>query len=151
MDVWKVKDEDGIMESVRELIANHHPDLVAVEKEIAVVFREKAASAGDLVQLGKARKAPSLLGVLTDTDWKFVLEIAHDEWQSLNNKQRLALLDHLLCSCRTDEDETTGDVKKCYIQPPIPYHKEEVERHGWWRTGHMTPPDQTLIEQIFGD
>jgi hypothetical protein len=149
MEVWVV--EDDIMESVRELIANHHPDLVPVEKEIAVVYREKAAKAGDVVQLGKARKAPPLLGVLTDTKWKFVLEIAHDEWQNLNNKQRLALLDHLLCSCRTDEDEVTGDVKKHYLVPAIPYHKEEVERHGWWRTGHTKPPEPTLIEQIFGD
>ena len=150
MDVWVAEDE--VMESVRELIANYHPDLVAVEKQIAVVFKEKAGKAGDAIILGKSKKAPPLLGVLGDTDYKFVIEIAADEWQSLNNKQRLALLDHHLCACRTEEDQGSGEIKRCYVQPAdVSFYKDEVERHGFWRTGGYKPPEQTLIEEIFGD
>ena len=144
---------DEVMESVRELITNYHPDLIPVEKEIAVIFREKAQKAGEGVYLGKSKKASPLLGVLTDTDWKFIIQIAADEWQHLNNKQRLALLDHHLCACRTEEDQTTGGVKRCFVQPPdVAFYKDEVERHGFWRAGKTNqPPEPTLIEQIFGD
>jgi hypothetical protein len=151
MDVWVAEDE--VMESIKELIANYHPDLVAVEKQIAVVFREKASKVGDGVILAKSRKAPSLLGVLGDTDYKFVIEIAADEWKSLNNKQRLALLDHHLCACRTEEDQASGEIKKCWVQPPdVAFYQDEVERHGFWRSGKTNkPPEPTLIEEIFGD
>ncbi len=150
MDVWVADDE--VMETVKELIANHHPDLIPVEKEIAVVFREKAAKGGDGIFLGKSKKAPPIIGVLFKTDYKFVIELAADEWQSLNNKQKVALLDHHLCACRVEEDSTTGGVKRCYIQPPdVSFYQDEVERHGFWRTGHHTPPDKTLVEKMFGD
>ena len=150
MDVWEA--DKSLYDTVKELIANHHTDLVDVEDEIAIIFREKASKTGDgRVHLGKSRKAPPLLGVLTTTDYKFVIELAGDEWNSLNNKERLALLDHHLCACRVEKDQTTGEIKKCWIQPPVGFYREEVERHGWWRTGHVTPPDQTTIDVIFGD
>lgn len=150
MDVWIA--EDDVQETMRELISQYHPDLVAVEKQTTLVFREKATKAGDGVFLGKSKKAPPLLGVLTDTDWKFVIELAWDEWQSLNSKQRVALIDHHLCACRVELDQKTQDVKRCYIQPPdVAFYKDEVERHGFWRTGHHKPPEDDLIMELFGD
>ena len=150
MEVWQASDD--VMKTIKVLIANHHPDLVAVEDEIAVLFREKASKAGDdKVFLGKSKKAPAILSVLSDTKWKFIIELAWDQWEDLNDKERLALLDHHLCALRTEEDETSGEIKKCWIQPPdVVFYKDEVERHGSWRTGHSKPPDTTLIEEIFG-
>lgn len=152
MDI--VMADDDIMNTVKELIANHHPDLVMVEDEIAVLMREKGTKTGDgQVILGKSKKAPAIMSVLGTKDWKFIIEIAEDEWQSLNNTQRVALLDHHLCACRVDLDDASQGVKRCYIQPPdVAFYKDEVERHGFWRSGKTaTPPDVDLIADLFGD
>lgn len=147
MEVWKAKDE--VMNTVRDLIAKHHPHLAAVDKEIAVVFREKATAVGDRVVLGKTSKAPSLLGVLGDTDWKFILTLAADEWTRLSEAERIALLDHHLCGCRVVEDEKTQNIKHFVMPPDVAFYREEVERHGFWRTGG-TVPEANLITDLFG-
>ena len=146
MDKWKAGSE--VVDTVKDLISKYHTHLLTLQNEFAVIFREKAAKAGDDVSLGKAGKAPPLLGVLGDIDYKFILEIASDEWAGLSEKERVALLDHLLCACRTKEDKN-GAIQP-YIQPPPGYYKEEVERHGWWRTGSTNKPDKSAIEEIFG-
>jgi hypothetical protein len=50
-------------------------------------------------------------------------------------------------------DENTQGVKKCFIQPPdVSFYKDEVERHGFWRSGRTTkPPEPDLISDLFGD
>lgn len=150
MDVYMA--DDDIQNTVKELIANHHPDLVMVEDKIAVIMREKASKAGDAVFLGKSKKAPAIMAVLGTRDWQFIIELADDEWQSLNNKQRVALLDHHLCACRVDVDEQSGGVKRTYIQPPdVSFFRDEVERHGFWRSGRtFKPPERDLIADLFG-
>lgn len=151
MDSWMAEDE--VINTVKELIANHHPDLVQVEDQIAVLFREKASKSGDVSILGKSKKAPGVMSVLGSKDWKFIIEIADDEWGSLNNKQRVALLDHHLCACRVELDEQHGGVKKCYLQQPdVSFYRDEVERHGFWRSGRtFKPPENDLISDLFGD
>ena len=48
--------------------------------------------------------------------------------QSLNNKQKVALLDHHLCACRVELED--GDLRRCYIQPPdVAFFEDEVRRH----------------------
>lgn len=151
MDLWFADDE--IQNSIKELIAKHHTDLVQVEDKIAVLMREKAKKAGEVVSLAAAKKAPAILDVLGTKDWKFIIEIADDEWGSLNNKQKVALLDHCLCGCRVEIDETNGGVKKCYIQPPdVAFYEDEVRRHGFWRSGRtFKPPEEDLIADLFGE
>jgi len=151
MEVWIADDE--VQNSVKELIAQHHPDLVQVEDKIAVLMREKASKAGETVRLATYKKAPSVMAVLGSKDWKFILEIADDEWKSLNNKQKVALLDHCLCGCRVEIDEQNGGVKKCYIQPPdVSFYEDEVRRHGFWRSGRsFKPPEEDLIADLFGE
>ena len=146
-DMWKAGQD--VVDTVHDLISKYHPHLLTMQDEIAIVINEKAGKAGETIVLGKATKAAPLLGVLTDKDYKFVLYVAADEWQSLNDKERTALLDHLLCACRVKEDKKTSALKP-YLQPPPAYYKEEVERHGWWRTGKVAPPEKSLIEDIFG-
>lgn len=150
-EVWFADDE--IKNTIKELIANYHPDLVVVEDLIALLMRDKASKSGETVRLGGTKKAPSVMNLLGTKDWQFIIEIADDEWKSLNNKQKVALLDHLLCSLRVELDETTGGVKKTSIQPPdVAFFKEEVERHGFWRSGRTNkPPEADLIADLFGE
>lgn len=139
-------------EIMRDLIKNYHPHLASIDKEIAIITREKAGKSGGQVVLGKTRKAPGILGVLGSVDYKFIIELANDEWNNLTDKQRLALMDHHLCHCSVVEDENTGDLKCSLLSPDFVGFRGELERHGIWRT---TPTDggseKTPIEQMFGE
>lgn len=149
MDIWKANDD--VRDIVKELITNYHPHLAMSLDEIAVVFREKASKVGGQVVLGKSRKATILLGVLGDVDYKFIIELAADEWSHLDPAQQRALLDHHLCACRVDEDSKTGNLK-FYIAPPdFVGYRGEIERHGIWRPDpSANTPGASPIEQLLG-
>lgn len=148
MDIWKAGDD--VMKRMQRLIANHHPHLALIEDEIGVIFREKASEVAGVIILGKTKKAPPILSVLTDKKftYKFIIELGADEWQNLSNPQQDALLDHHLCSMAVEEDANSGAIK-CQIRPPdFVGYKGEVERHGMWRPYD----DDTLsaVEKMFG-
>ena len=125
------KADPDVVDMVKDLIAKNHPDLVLVVDEIAVVFREKAAQRGGRAVLGKSAKASPLIGVLGDTDYKFVLELGGDSWLELTSRQRNALLDHLLCSCLSVEDD--GKLKFSIAPPDVSFFWDELDRWGDWR------------------
>lgn len=129
--MWEA-DSDVIAE-VQSLIANHHPKLALVDKNIAIVMKAKASKSGGTAVLGKASRAPAILGVLGKDEYEFVLMIAADEWQTLTNNQRTALLDHLLCACSVEEEEGTGNVKCSIKTPDVSFFYDELKRHGDWR------------------
>ena len=148
--------DNAVVDIMKELIGQYHPDLAPITQEIAVIFREKAAKRGGQVVLGKSQKAPPLIGVLGDTEYKFILELAADEWMELSKTQRQALLDHLLCSCRAVlEDEEKGDVKYFIAPPDVSFFYDELDRWGAWRPRPADDEDsdeekRTPIEEIFG-
>ena len=145
--LWQADDE--VYKTMRDLIAKHHPHLAAVDKEIAIVFKEKATEIGTVVISGKTGKAPPLFAVLGETPWKFIITLAADVWNDFKDKERVALLDHHLCGCRADEDPETGE-PKCYVAPPdVAFYRGEIERHGMWRTSQAAPTPNLLAE-IFG-
>ncbi len=142
-----------IQDKVMELIGKGHPDLSLVADEIIVVFRDKAGKRGGQVVLGSAKKVSAMANALAGEDYKFVLEVAADQWEEeLTTKQREALLDHLLCACRCDEDPKSGDIK-CYIAPPdIMAYRENVERYGMWfpkEEDEDEGPDPSPVEALF--
>jgi hypothetical protein len=144
--IWKAGPE--ITKTVLDLIKKHHPRLLLVQDEIAVVMKEKASTPGGVVVYGKSGKAPPLLAALTATDWKFVITLAADTWNELSPTQQMALIDHHLCSMVIEEDPDQGTIK-CSIRPPEGWYREEVERWGFWRP--MCDPDaKTPVEQMFG-
>lgn len=146
-NIWQAEEE--IMNTVRDLIANYHPHLASVDKEILVIFKEKAGKSGDVIRASASRKASPQLGVVSETDWKFVIELADDEWKSYTDPQRIALLDHALCALRVDEDEETHALKCSIAQPDVLFYTEEIARNGYWRV-KGTPKNEDLITELFG-
>jgi len=138
-----------IHEMMYTIIRDYHHDLLAVMDEIVIIFREKASKSGGKAVLGKSKKAPPLIHLLGDKDYKFIIELAADVWNNeLATTQQVALLDHHLCACRMDFDEKTGEYK-CSIAPPdFVGYKDEIERHGVWRPsddeGETSPMEQIL-------
>ena len=149
MEIWKAGAD--VMKKVSGLIAKYHPHLALVEKEIAVVFREKASEKAGKVIMGATKKATPLLAVLTDKKftYRYIIEIGADVWQhELDDKQRLALLDHHLCAMKVEEAANTGELK-CSLRPPdFSGYKEEFERWGMWRP--MDDETLSVIEEMFG-
>lgn len=144
------KASEEIYETMKDLITNHHPNLATIIDEIAILFKEKATQVGDTVIPGKTSKASPLLGLLSERDWKFVITLAEDEWSQMTNKQRVALLDHHLCACGAEENAKSGEMKYFVKVPDVSFFKDEVERHGFWRTSGASPqPDH--IQELFGD
>jgi len=149
MDVWKAGDE--VYKTMETLIANKPvlTPLALVDDQILIVFKEKASKNGGHAVLGKTAKANALLGVVSEIAYKFVITIAGDEWSSLRDLQREALLFHLLCACGVEENPESG-VLKCFVrQPEVNFFREEVEEYGYWRTSGATP-DTDLIDELFG-
>jgi hypothetical protein len=147
MGHWKAGKD--VMDIVQKLIAKHHPHLALIEKDIGVVFKDKATEKAGLVIPGNTKKAPPLMEILTDKkfNYKFIIELGADAWQQLNDKQQQALLDHHLCAMLVEEDKEGG--LKCSIRPPdFVGYKEEVERWGMWRP--MDEDTLTIIEEMFG-
>lgn len=147
------KAEKEIQDLMRELIANYHPILAQIDEEMVVVFREKAGKAGGLPVLGKAKKASPLLGVLGDVDYKFILEIAADEWITLTERQKKALLDHLLCSCLLEEDAEAGTIKCSVVPADVAFYWDELDRWGDWRprpSDGSGPKGPSTVMEVFG-
>jgi len=142
------KAEQEIYDLMKEIVANYHPDLALVVDEIAIVIKEKASKAGGKPVLGKASKASPLFGVLGDTDYKFILTLAQDEWLNLTIRQRKALMDSLLCACRAAENDK-GELDCAVAPPDVSYFYDELDRWGDWKPRPPEDPDSHL-ERIFG-
>jgi hypothetical protein len=149
MEIWKAGKD--VMTLLQRLIADNHPHLVLIEKEIGVIFRQKAIEKNGRVILGTTKKAPALLSVLTDEDYnyKFLIELGADSWQTLSDRQRLALLDHHLCAMIVTEDEEKG-TQVCSLRvPDFLCYKEEIQRWGMWRP--LDDDTHTALEHMFDD
>lgn len=144
------KADPDVVDMVKDLVAQHHPDLALVVDEIAVVFKEKGGETGGRPNLGKAQKANPLFGVLGDTDYKFILTLAADHWLELTTRQRNALLDHLLCACRADEVD--GEYKYSLAPPDVSFYWDELDRWGDWRPRPEGdgPDGPSPVEEVFG-
>ena len=143
-EIWKASDE--IQDKVKTLVANHHPDLILAADEIVVLFREKATKKGGKVILGASKKAPAILNILSDVECKFIIELAADEWTTLSDNERNALLDHHLCAFQVEEDPKSGEVKYFIAPPDIGYYYAEYERYGDWRPKQAE--EETEVETV---
>ena len=150
MEIWKAGPE--IYTTMQNLIAQNAviKDLALVDDEILIVMKDKASKNNNTVIAGKTAKANDLLGVVGEKPYKFVITLAADEWESMSDAHREALLFHHLCACGVEENPDTGDYR-CFVKlPDVSFFREEVEQYGFWRTSGKTPePD--FIQELFGD
>lgn len=138
-----------VINTVKSLIAGNFPLLAQIDDEILIIFKEKASKVGDSVVAGKTSKANALLALVGEIDYKFVLTLAGDEWQSMGDPEREALLFHHLCRCGAEENPQTGVLRTFIKIPDVSFFREEVEKYGFWRTSGTTP-EPNLIADLFG-
>jgi len=122
----------GPAETVEEialrLIPTYHPELATAR--IVYIFVDKASKKAGRSVLGKARRISGSLEFLLERD--FLLEVAMDGWNELSERQRNALVDHLLESCTGVEDEKTGTMKWVMREADVKEFTSILNRHGAW-------------------
>jgi hypothetical protein len=112
----------------KELIAKHHDELA--EARFKFVCRNYAAKSGGTLVPGNIYKVSGKFEYLLDCD--FLVEVALEVWNDLNNHQRIALIDHFLTRCVCEVDEKTEDRKYKLRKPPVQEFPEVAERNGQW-------------------
>lgn len=113
--------------------------------KIAVITCDKAGSRGGKTILASASKPSAKMKPLLDAKYSFVITIAADAWEKLDNKQRDALIDHELCHCEYNEK----------MEPALRGHDLEefaeiIERHGFWRKdqGESVVQQAVMLQDI---
>ena len=127
---WKASQD--FHDELIKLVGSNHPKLVGICDDIVIIFKEKCTRVGGVLQLGKTIKASPILEILGERAYKYILEIGDDGFQRLDEDQKVALLDSLLCAIGAEEDETNGEMKFHSRTPDICYFSENRERYGDW-------------------
>lgn len=119
-----------------ELITEIHAHLSPAR--ILYLFTSKTRKRCDRVVLGSAQKLSAMQKFLSsgnsavEDGYDFIILIGKQEWESLEDKQRRALIDHELCHCGVkdpDDDEPQWTLKGHDIEE----FKAVIERHGFWK------------------
>lgn len=150
MDVWKAGPD--VYEFLHQTLKAYHLErLYDLEGKIEVVFKEKASTPGGKVVMASTKKVNPMLKVLHGSEALFIFEIAADEWQNMTDKEKLALMDHHLCSISTKESKE-GDVTYSVAPPDFVGYRAEIERHGVWRYLNRNDEDDAddVIASLFG-
>lgn len=128
----------------KKLIDEIHTDLDG--ERIDYVYRDKVSRSGGKEVWGKARIITGLNAYLArageSDDPFFLIEIAEPIWLVLDDKARIALVDHELCHCSIDYDEDGLKVLSMVGHDLEEFHGI-IRRHGMWR-----PSIQAFNEQL---
>lgn len=117
-----------VLEIAEELIGKYHDSLV--EANIAFLFRDKAPASNGRITLGQAKKVSPDTQMLMPVKYHFLIWLAEDMWQSLDHKQRMALVDHELSHCFFD-----GAGNASIVKHDIEEFNTVIERWGFWWPG----------------
>lgn len=136
------KANDDVYLAMENLVRLSHPHLMAIVDKIAILVKTGAGQ-----KVGQVSKASPQIGVLADKEYVFVMRLTEEKWAELNDNQRIAALDHLLCACHAEE-AGDGSMKYSIVKPELEYFRGELERHGFWQHSGTTGED--LVNRIFG-
>lgn len=121
----------GAAETVEEiadrLLPTYHPELATAR--IKYLGVDKGSKQNGKAVLGKASKVSGVYEFLTESD--FVILVALDTWNDLDDRKRTALVDHLLEACTGEEDDT-GAMKWKMRKPDVNEFTSILNRHGAW-------------------
>lgn len=118
-----------VEEVANRLLPTYHSELATAR--IQYVFVDKASKKNGKAVLGKSRRVSGVLEFILQKD--FLIEVALDEWNAATDRQRTALVDHLLENCTGIEDQENGGAMKWTMrQPDVNEYTSILHRHGAW-------------------
>lgn len=110
-----------------------HKSLDAVRVDF--IYRDKASKSNGRTVLAKARKVSGLNAFLANAEMVqrdfFVIEVAEDTWDQLDEHQQKALVDHELMHCHVEFDEA-GTPQLAIRGHDMEEFRAIIERHGLW-------------------
>lgn len=124
------------MELMAQVDAHGH----LVDQRVEFIFLAESAKSKGAEQWGRAKVMSGLNAWLASKEQPesalkptsfFVIEISETVWNILNDRQRRALVDHLLSQCRTNEGEDSTGLRIAY--PDVVEFSGVIERHGLYR------------------
>jgi len=122
----------GNAETVEEialrLLPTYHSELATAR--IQYIYVDKASKKNGRLVWGKARRVTGSLEFLLGKD--FLIEVALECWDPATDRQRLALVDHLLEGCYGEEDDESGEMKWSMRSPDVNEFTSILNRHGAW-------------------
>jgi len=121
---------DAIESVANGLIPQYHPELTSAR--MAYVFVDRAGKKAGKEVMGVTKKIGGVHEYLLEKD--FLIVIALDKWNELNEGQRLALVDHLLERCTGEEDESTGEMRWKVREPDVQEFASILQRRGVWHS-----------------
>lgn len=110
------------------VIANFHPNLATAR--IRWLWRDVAAKRDGKLVPGAVRRLTGPLEHCIQAD--FLVEVALDVWNTLDEGKRRAVLDHLLAQCKAEEDEKSGEMKYSKRRFDVMEFNEVFQRNGAW-------------------
>ncbi len=123
-------DHEASAELSKQLIVRYHPNLSSAT--FRFLCRNKASLRAKEKVPGYVKKASPMDKHLCGGECDFIMVIALDVWNDLNERARTALIDHLLMRCNAEEDPKTGEMKYSVRAPQVQEFPEIALRHGRW-------------------
>lgn len=138
--------DDDLVELANKLIAKNHTHLASCK--MAYLYKNKPMKLKGVEVAATAEKVPTKHRSLSG--YHFIITIAYPTWQELDDKIRLAVLDHELEHCFVEDDEKTGEPKYSVLPHDVEEFSTIIRRHGLYtkdlvRIGHVV---QDALESL---
>ncbi len=128
-----------VKEIAEELIPKYHQHITDYSIRVEYVFADKVPKKGGKEVWGTCRKVSNLNAFLAkdnpDADPFFVITISQPVWEVLDQKSKVALVDHELChtAAQYDEDDEEPAVKLSVNPHDVEEFACIIRRHGLWK------------------
>lgn len=119
---------EAVEAMAKSLIPSHHPELATAR--MAFLFVDKTSRKGGRERWGSVTKVSGRWEFMTELD--FIIEVASPIWNDITERQRQALVDHLLECCSGEEDEQSGEMKWSTREPDVQEFSSILQRHHVW-------------------
>lgn len=110
------------------IVPTFHPELASAR--IKYVGVDKASKSNGRIVYGKSGRISGMNALFAEAD--FYVLVALDEWNTMDDRKRTALVDHLLEACTGEEDEQSGAMKWKMRKPDVHEFTSILNRHGAW-------------------
>lgn len=130
---------NDVKEIAQDLIEKYHQHITDFNVRVEYVFVDKVPKKGSKEIWGTCRKITNLNAFLAkdnpDAEPFFVITISKPIWDILDQKSKIALVDHELChtAATYDEDDENPAVKLAMNPHDLEEFACIVRRHGLWR------------------
>lgn len=125
-------DAESVEALAKQILPTFHAELV--DAKIRYYFVSEHSMKSGRAITGKARKLSGAAQFLAG-GYNFVIEVAMDLWNQMEEAERRATIDHLLEYCTGEADEESGEMNWTMREPDVKEFATILDRHGAYNDG----------------